>query len=100
MRSNLATAGTHLGRDPDGFHDLLCRRSLMEGGAGVAADAVWTLRHVCHGHRDQLLGPRGDCALGEYTPAERPKGLRGTGGKALALLRHFSGSLRINLILN
>src|ERR1043165_353832 len=39
----VGAAGTHLGGDPDGFHDLPGRRSPLEGRAGMPANAIRAL---------------------------------------------------------
>ena len=55
----------------------------------MPADAVRALRHVRHGHGDQLLGLRGKRPFGKHAPAERLEGLGRFGGQALALLGEF-----------
>ena len=89
----------HLRGDPDGFHDLLGRRTVLESGFRVATDAVRALRDVRHGHGDQLLRAHGQSALGEDALAECAEGLRGTRGQALAFLGQLSRGRRVELVL-
>ena len=45
----VGAAGAHLGRDPDGFHQLLARGARMQGWLSVALDAIGALRDVREG---------------------------------------------------
>ena len=63
----------HFGRDPHRLHQLLGSGPLAERRLGMAADAIRTLRHVCHGDGNDLFDLGGQCAVGEDLAAERLK---------------------------
>jgi hypothetical protein len=52
---SIGSAGSHLGSDPDRFHQFLGRCSRAQRCLGVAIDAVRTMRHVGDGDRNDLL---------------------------------------------
>jgi hypothetical protein len=95
----VCTAGTHLGGDPNRFHDLLRRRSLLKGGAGMPANAIRALCHVRHRYGNQLFRFHRECPIGKHTLTERFEGLGGFGGQALALLGEFPGRRLVDLFL-
>lgn len=66
----VSAARAHFRGDPNRFHHLLLGRTVVHCKLGVAANAVRTLGDVGHRDRDQLLGLRGQRALGEYPLAE------------------------------
>ena len=76
-------AGTHLGGDPDGLHQLLLGGALAQRAGSVAADAVGALCDMGDRHGDQFLGLGGQGAVGEHGLAE---GLEGLGGIRRQLL--------------
>ena len=49
------STGPHLGGDPDRFHDLLTGRAFRLCAFGVAANAIWTLRHMGYSDRNELF---------------------------------------------
>jgi hypothetical protein len=49
-------AGTHFSRYPDRFHHFLAGQAVAQRSAGVAPDAVRTLRDVSDGDRNDVLG--------------------------------------------
>jgi hypothetical protein len=84
VRMSIGAARTHFGRDPNRLHDLPRRGAVLQSCSRMTANAVWTLRDVRNGDRDQLLRQRGQRAVGENAPCERAKrfGLSGLDRKS------------------
>jgi hypothetical protein len=74
-RVGVGATGSHLGRDPHGFHDLLRSRALALGQLGVTGDAVRALCGVRHGDGDELLGDLVERTRREHRLAEAVPGL-------------------------
>jgi hypothetical protein len=64
---SVGASGPHLGGDPNCFHELLSRCTLAQRCLGVPLDAVWALCDVRDGYGDDLLGLRGQRAVGSLT---------------------------------
>jgi hypothetical protein len=62
---SVGASGAHLGGDPNCFHELLSRCTVAQRRLGVPLDAVWALCDVRDGYGDDLLGLRGQRAVGE-----------------------------------
>src|SRR5437773_2396821 len=73
-RMRVGSAGPHLGRHPNRFHEFLFGCALLHCEFGVATDAIGTLRYMRDRDRDELLGFRRQCAIGKYVLAKRPEG--------------------------
>jgi len=88
----VGAAGTHLGRHPDGLHDLplACAAALRK--PRVPADAVRALRDVRNGNCDQLLGLLRKRAVCEHLAAERLKGIMGRRRGPLTALSKLASS--------
>lgn len=80
----VGAASAHFGCHPDRLHDLLVARTLALGGARVALDAVRALRGMRHGDGNELLGDRGQRAVGENRPTETLESFVGFGSKLLS----------------
>jgi hypothetical protein len=91
------TSGTHFGSNPNGFHDFFRRSVVPLGDAGMTADAIRTLCHVCHGHGDQLLGLRGKRPFGKHALTESLESLGRFRGQILRIgaMKSYLGSLSL-----
>jgi hypothetical protein len=96
-RMSVSASGAHFRGHPDGFHDFLGRRPMAQSCAGVAADAIWTLRHMGDRNRDQLLGFRSNRTVSEYALAEGSEGLGWPRCQSVSLLGDLPSRLRIHL---
>jgi len=67
-----------------------CRKA----GAGMAADAIGTLRHVRDSHRDQLLRFYRHRTFSEHASIEGPERLGRPGCQTISLLGQFRRGLR------
>ena len=79
----------HLGRDPNGLHQLLARGAVAECRFRVSPDAIRALRDVCHRNSDQLLGLRGKRAASEDLLTENLKGFLRVGSERPPLFGEF-----------
>ena len=95
-RMRVSRTSTHLGRDPDGFHDLVLRRSSLQSFLCVTAYAIGTLRHVRDRYGDQLLRLRRQRTIGESAGAESLERGERPGCKFPTPGRDFAAHLRIN----
>src|SRR5699024_5812627 len=65
-RVGVGPSGTHLGGDPDRFHDLLVGGSGLRRQAGVSLDAGRALGYVRDRYGDELLRARIERAVFEH----------------------------------
>lgn len=91
----IGASGPHFSRDPYRFHQFLSRGAVAERGLGVPLDAIWTLRHMCHCNRYQLLGFCRQRAIGEHLPAECLEGSLRLGSKCPSLFGEFARQWRV-----
>ena len=94
-RVRIGSARAHLGRHPDGFHDLGLRGTRFERRLRVPANAVRALRHMRHRHRNQLLGLARLCTVGKYGSAKSLEGVERLRRQFAALARNVSAGVGI-----
>ena len=72
---SVSASGAHFRGNPDGFHYFLGCRPMAQSCAGMAADAIWALRHMGDRNRDQLLCLCRNRTFSEHALAEDLEGL-------------------------
>jgi hypothetical protein len=92
---SVGASGPHLGGDPNCFHELLSRCTLAQRCLGVPLDAVWALCDVRDGYGDDLLGLRGQRAVGEDSLAEGIECCFDVGSEGSSFLRKLRGRRRV-----
>jgi hypothetical protein len=95
---SVGASGPHLGGNPDCFHELLSRCTVAQRRLGVPLDAVWALCDVRDGYGDDLLGLRGQHAVGEDSLAEDIECCFDVGSEGSSFLRELPGSRRVDSI--
>ncbi len=83
---------SHLGGNPNCFHDLLFGGAFLQSEIGVAADSIGTLGDLRHRDRDEFLEFRWQRAIGKYPLAERPEGAVDCRRRFSTFLRQISGN--------
>src|SRR6185437_7425814 len=90
----------HLGRYPNGFHDLLFGRPLLTGVSGMCRNAIRALCYMSNRDCDEIVCFSGECSLGKHLPAEGAPGIQRFRSQFFALFSDFRCCSSIKCLLH